>query len=235
MSMSGLSPEEQRQLIVSVGTHRGTRALSPMEVSGLFEKALRTGSSVQECASAAQVETTQVSRFLALSKLPEDIQHTVSWGRANEGIAFSSAFEISRLDDAADQRGAAHAALEYGLSTSEVRQLVQARKRSRKPMAECVQSVIRMRPQVVVRHVLIGTVRDEAVKARLSALSQKDRDLLLAESAKALLKPVKASGRLGVSRFTIVGGEELGQRIRANKDELEFLINANLKTGLADG
>src|SRR5687768_14717497 len=102
MAIDGLSAEEQRQLIVSVGTHRGTRALSPIEVANLFERARRRGVPIQECASATGMQATQVSRFLALLKLPEDLQHIVAWGRGAEGIAFSAAFEITRLNSEDD-------------------------------------------------------------------------------------------------------------------------------------
>ena len=41
--------------------------------------------------------TSQLNRFLALLKLPQDIRHLVSWGKAEGAIPFTAAFELSRL------------------------------------------------------------------------------------------------------------------------------------------
>ena len=231
MPLQGLTTEEKRALVLSVGTHRGSRALSPVEVAELFAKAIGAGASVKECAQFVSLQPTQVSRFLALRRVPEDVRHLVDWGRSSDTLAFSAAFEISRLESEDDRREAAQAALEHGLGTAEVRQLVQARLRSGKDMTECVRAIVGMRPQLVVRHVLIGAVSDESVQLHLGSLTQQQRDALMRALCEDILRGVGASARLGVHRFTLVGGGELGSALRT-KEEIEGAINLRLAAGL---
>lgn len=233
MALEALTPEERRDLLVSIGTHRGQRILSPVEVAALLRKAIDGGTPLAECAKAVQIESpTQLARFLALLNLPADLHHEIDWGRTDDTLSFTAAFELSRLSDPADQQRAVQAVLEYRLSTSETRQLVQAKKRSGKPMDECVQAVLRMRPRVEVRHVFIGSVLNEEARARLKQLSQHRRDEILGEILAAAFRDLRATGRLGQERFTLVGGDELGAAIRARKDQLEQEVNAQLARSL---
>jgi hypothetical protein len=233
MALEALTPEEKKRLILSIGTHRGERALSPVEVAMILHKAVEGGTSMTECAAAVQLNgTSQLIRFLSLSKLPDDIQHVIDWGRSGGTLAFTAAFELSRLDDASDQRRAVQAALEYDLTTSEVRQLVQARKRSKKSMDECVTAVLKMRPQVEVRNVFIGSVLRDDIRVRLRQLSQRQRDEILQAILERTFKDLRATGRLGSERFTLVGGAELGEAAKKRKEQLEKEINAELITGV---
>src|SRR5690242_10876220 len=103
-----LEPQELRGLILSVGTHRAERPLSPLEVGILIRKATLRGSDLKEIAEVTQLEgTTQLSRFMTLLKLPQDTHHLVDWGKsAGGGVGFTTAFEIARLDSADDKRAA---------------------------------------------------------------------------------------------------------------------------------
>src|SRR5215467_6501534 len=131
--LPGLTADEYKNLILSVGTHRGKRRISPMEAAVLFDKAERAGASLLDCAKAVQLEgPTWIGRFLNLLRLPEDVRHLVDWGRGAGAVTFTSATEIARLHDLDDQRTAIEAAIAHNLSSAEVRQLVQLRKRSRR-------------------------------------------------------------------------------------------------------
>lgn len=230
MGLELLSPEERKRLLISIGTHRGERALSPVEVAGLLERALSDGTSLASCASAVGLESTsQLSRFLSLLSLPDDVRHLVNWGRSGVGIAFTSAFELSRLEDATDQREAVRAVLEHDFNSSEVRQLVQARKRSARTLEDCVATVLKMRPQVEVRHVFIGSILKPSLRDRLRSLSQQQRDEMLQSVLKTGPDDINATGRLGPQHFTLVGGSSLGTAIRTRKDELERQINQALE------
>lgn len=232
MALEALTPEEKKLLLVSIGTHRGERPLTPVEVGKLLRKAIEGGMSMADCAAAVLLEgPSQVSRFLSLLKLPEDVQHVIDWGGSSGTIAFTAAFELSRLGDSADQRRAVQAVLEHNLSSSEARQLVQARKRSRKSMDECIEAVLRMRPQVVMRHVFIGSVMGDDVRTRLRRLSQHQRDEILQGILKRRFRELHAVGHLGAERFTLVGGAEMGETLKALKNSLEEQINAELHTG----
>src|SRR5207245_8667337 len=128
--LPGLTADEYKKLILSVGTHRGKRLISPVEAAVLFEKARAAGAPLADCAKAVQLEgPTWVGRFLNLLKLPEDVRHLVDWGAGPGAVTFTSAADIARLDDSDDRRSAIQAALAHNLSTKEVRQLVQLRKR----------------------------------------------------------------------------------------------------------
>jgi hypothetical protein len=225
MVFAALSPEERKGLLLSVGTHRAARALTPVEVGELLGRAIRAGDTMAECAEAVHLDgTSQVGRFVALLKLPPEVRHLVDWGKSDETLAFTAAFEIARLASADDQVRTAQAVLSHGLSTGEVRQVVQARKRSGTDIEQCITSIIGMRPTVDVHHVFLGKITDGALTTRLSALSQAERDGLMKATLAETFADLKAGGRLGVDRFTLVGGAALGEAVK-KKDELERRIN----------
>jgi hypothetical protein len=233
MALSALTPEERQQLVASVGTHRSERHLSPTEVALLFQKAVRTGDSLADCAKAVSLESTsQISRFLSLLKLPADVLHLVDWGTTENSLSFSSAFELSRLEQTEDKQRAVQAVLEHHLSSSEVRQLVQARMRSGKSMDECIQVVLRMRPQIEVRHVFIGAVLEEGVRQKLNQIVQRKRDELLQSVLAKVMPAIQVSGRLGSDRFTLVGGADLGSIVKVQKTRIEKDINTQLGAGI---
>ncbi len=234
MGLKGLTPEERKLLLISVGTHKGKRALCPVEVAKLLSKAVESGTSLADCAAGVQLTTTQVSRFLSLLKVPSDVQHLIGFGHSQGTLGFSAAFELSRLDDPADQRRAVQAVLEHNLSSSEVRQLVQARERSRKNMDDCVGTVLKMRPHIEVRHVFVGSVLRDDVRAGLQTLSQERRNEILQAILKKRFAALHVTGRLGPDRFTLVGGVELGTVVKAGKDEFEEQMNAELRGGLSE-
>lgn len=235
MTLEALTPEEKKLLLLSIGTHRGARLLSPVEVASLLRKAIEGGASLAECAASVHLEgPSWVSRFLSLLKLPDDVRHVIHWGRSGGTLAFTSAFELSRLDDASDQRRAVQAVLEYDLNTSEVRQLVQARKRSNKNIDECVTAVLKMRPQIETRHVFIGSVLRDDSRARLRQLSQMRRDEILQSILINTFKDLRVTGRLGPEKFTLVGGPEFGRAVQIRKEYLEQELNAGLDIGVLE-
>lgn len=230
--LPGLTADEYKRLILSVGTHRGKRLISPGEAAVLFEKAQSAGASLADCAKAVHLEgPTWIGRFLNLLKLPEDVRHLVDWGRGPGAVTFTSATEIARLDNPDDKRSAIETALTHNLSSAEVRQLVQLRKRSGRTIAECTEGVLKMRPQVDVRHVFIGSVF-EGARERLRSLGQYARDEMFACVIKKSLGGVGLSGRLGAERFTLVGGKDFGVVVAARKDTLEREVNEALAADL---
>jgi hypothetical protein len=223
----GLEPIEHQQLLLSVGTHRTNRPLSPIEVARLFEKCLSQGASTGQCASAAHFKSaSMVTRFTSLLSLDPKIQHLVDWGQSGATLAFSAAFELSRLGTE-DHLPVAEAVLEHRLGSSEVRQLVQLRKRSGKPIGACIDEALAMRPRIQRRYIFIGSVR-EALRARLGAMSQAERDTLL-RSALGAVSGLSddTSVRLGTERFTLVGSERMMAGLGAA--DPERVINDSLQ------
>jgi hypothetical protein len=229
--MRSLLPAETRALLLSVGTHKGKRPLSPVEVARLLKRELDAGASPSEVAEAVQFDgTTMVGRFLRLLELSPEIQHLVDFGTDEDSLGFTAAFEMARLPPS-DHGELATAILEHQLSSAEVRQIAQLRLRSKRPISECIQGVVRMRPQVVVRQVFIGAILDEATGQRLRALTQHDRNELLKDALATRSATLRiGTGRLGADRFTLVGGDELsaamhGSLERDLNDELAKRIH----------
>lgn len=229
MALAALSGEERKHLLLSVGTHRRERSLSPVEVARLLQKASRGGDSLADLAAAVQLDgTSWVSRFINLLKLTPDVQHMVDWGKSGSSLSFTAAVDLSRLSDVDDQRAAVKAVLEYGFSSPEVRQLVQARLRSQKPIEECVASVLKMRPQIEIRQVFIGAVLDEVVREKLRVITQRRRDEVFQGVVAKACPSVRVSGRLGAERFNLVGGADFGLFLKSEKNKLEREINRQL-------
>ena len=226
-----LSPQERQGLLLSVGTHRGRRRLSPVEVARLFEKILAAGGSLSDCASAGRFEgTTMVTRFLRLLKLPESIRHLVDWGNAPGTLGFSVAYELARLDDEVDEEKVVQSVLKCRLTGTEARQVVQLRNRSKRTVEECLNEVVGMRPHVEHRYVYIGAVTDAALRTSLKLMTQGQRDALLVGAVNSVLAVRDLVViKLGPDRFTLVGGADFGEAMNQRKDSLEEEVNDALQ------
>lgn len=222
-----LEPHDLRGLILSVGTHRVERQLSPLEVGVLVRKAVLRGTNLKEMAEATQLEgTTQLSRFTKLLELPAETHHLIDWGKSVAGVGFTAAFEIARLSGAEDKREAMAAVVEHGLSSAEARSLVQLRRRGAASIRECVDAVIRMRPTFEVRRVFIGSVTSSDARAALATKTQAARDALITACMKINgLGDPRISAKLGTDRFTIAGPDEAMAGPSRAAEQTELLLN----------
>jgi len=231
MVAEGLSATERQRLLLSVGTHRGQRPLSPSEVASLFSRILETGGTLSDCARAANLDgTTWVTRFLRLLSLPESVRHLIDWGGNGAGsVTFSSASEIARLDNDEDKEVLVQGALTHRLSGAEVRQVVQLRRRSGRTLNECLEEVVGMRPRIEKRHVYVGAITLDELKCKLKELTQNERDTLLRGIAERILAPATISAaKLGASKFALSGDAKFGAAVNKKKDTLEAEINERL-------
>lgn len=221
-----IEPELMRNLILSVGTHKGKRPLSPIEVAEGFLKAENSGMTDQELADLIQLRyPTMIGRFKRLLNLPADLRHLVDWGSSSSTVSFTAASEIARLDPA-NQGPVIRSVLERGLNKNEVMQIVQIKNRSRKDISECIEDVIKLRPKITRRHVFVGALTDEELKDRLDNLTQAVRDSILSSAMKNNIPArIKWSGRLGKSQFSVVGGENLAEYLNSLKPNFEQVIN----------
>ena len=216
---------------IGYGTHKKGRPLSPAEVGRLLRRAREAGASLEECAKAVNLKgTTQLSRFLQVLDLPQDLLHLVGWGRSADSVGFTSAVELTRVSDADDQRAIAGAILEQGLQTDEVRQVAQIRRRSRRPIEDCLSEVLGMRPTIERRYVFIGAVGDGDVQETLADLTQAQRNALLKAGLESIALTA-ATGRLGEQLFTVVGDERLNTRLRRDGRRT---IEAQLRSYIAE-
>ena len=233
--MKELTSEEHQALLRSVGTHRGDRVLSPLEVGRLLTKAIATGTTRKECADSLHLGQTQVANFIKLLSLAQDIQHLADWGSSTDAsISFSSLAEIARLREP-DQIEATNAILQHQLTWKEVRQLVQLADRSKKAMGQCIDEVLRLRPQLEIRHLFVGAVTAKSLRQYLSTLLQRERNKLMESAMETLLgHEGLVSGRLGAHNFTILSSQDLSTLVGLEPDEIEGTVNEaieRVKTG----
>jgi len=227
MAVDALSQDERQRLLLSVGTHRGQRPMSPVEVANLYAKMIKAGASLSDCARASNLEgPTWVSRFLQLLTLPESVRHLVVFGGSAGTISFSTAAEIARLENDAEEEVLVRDTLTHRLSGSEVRQVVQLRKRSQRSLQDCLDEVIGMRPRVDKRYLYIGAITGAALKSALGAMPQQQRDVLLQKAVRTVLGGTPLTlVKLGTDRFTLVGDAAFGDVTAVKKDSLEQEIN----------
>ena len=229
--LPGLSRLEigRLQMSVGYGTHKKGRPLSPVEVGTLLKRAHEAGASLHECARVLNLNgTSQVNRFLRMLRLPENVRHLVDWGRSSNSIGFTTAVELARVSDPADQRALSKAIIEESMQTAEVRQVAQTRLRSGRPIADCLKEVIGMRPTIERHYVFIGAVGHEGLQAGLAELTQAQRNVVLVSALEAL-GIAGVSGRLGEQVFTIVGDERFNSELRTQgKAKIEARIRSQL-------
>lgn len=195
--------------------------MSPVEVGSAIRMALRGGANIHECAAELNFKGTgHIGRFVRILKLPEDLRHLVDWGAGRGVISFTAAVELVSLVDEADQRAVADAILTRGLTSKEVRQAAQLRRRTRQPIESCISGALRMRPVVDRRYVFLGSVGDTC-GTKLAGMSQDNRNRILAAAIEELGMS-GAVGRLGVRFFTLVGGDDFHTAMnRIGKQVLE--------------
>ena len=224
----GLDPTELRELQLSVGTHRGERSLTPVEVADRYAVALEGGSSKADCARETQLTApTMVERFLTLRKLPSGLKHLVEWGESGKGvIGFSGAVELTRFE-AESQEAMGLAIVEHELTKKEITSIRQLLERSSDPLPQCLARVLRRRP--VVRHVevILGSIDAADLQAILQMRSQRERNELLRAVLDELVPGADiTSARLGSSSFSVVGPRGIVPRLDELSDPERMIQEA---------
>lgn len=201
--IDGLSPEETRDLILSVGTHLAFRPLTPIEVGQYFQRALDAGVSREEIATRCLLDrrTSMIGRFTSLLQLAPELHHLVVFGSVDDSLGFTQAMEISKLKNHEHQTALAQSTLENRIPKDEIRSICQLIKRSGTEVQQAVEETLRLRPEIDQIWIYAGIVDDERVSERLSGLTQVARDQIFGE----ILREVgfEGSGHLGPERFTV--------------------------------
>ena len=225
----GLSQTELQSLILSVGTHRSRRRLSPMEVAVLLRRAKEASTSLQALSDSLKISEVQVSRFIKLFDLTPEVRDLADWGRGNAAtISFSSLLEIARLEPS-QQIEVATNALAHKLTRAEFRQISQIAQRSGQHITDCIADVVKRRPQVSTQFVLIGSVQQVRLQEFLETQLQNTRDCLLKGVLDKLGQPSQAiRGRLGSKMFTIQGSQDIIELLDMAPDEIEAFVNEHL-------
>ena len=227
MKSLGLSPDEIQGLIMSIGTHRSNRRLSPSEVATLIEKAQAAGVDRRQIGERLRVDPSMLGRFTRLLSLPREVRELVDWGSAGGRLGMTGASVIARLTRKADQRELARAAVEHQLTAAELTQVAQTRERSGRSVSECVESTLQLRPTIERRYLFIGAITSDEASQELRNRSQIERDALLRTIIVARAPPGNLwSMRLGPSSFSLVGPESLSVWISSLPHNFEFEVNS---------
>ena len=223
--MKGLSAEQQRDLILSVGTHKQERPLSPLEVAQFIDIAIKSGNTKPELSEEILLSPDMIDRFLRLLCLSKNIRYLIGWGGKSR-IYPSTASEFVRLQSLEEQEILAEKTVEHKLSKSEVMQVIQTKNKFNKSINESIQAILVIRPQVVKRYLFIGAIRSSELQNKLSTMSQRERDILF-DNIIGINFPAVSNweGLLGTTRFTIIGNEDLEQAL--NKQETDFSLTIN--------
>ena len=234
--MKVISPENKRDLIISVGVHRKERPLSPVEVAELLQNLLNLGTTKKEISKELVLDSTNISRFLRLLNLAPEIQHLIGWGGPSR-ISFSTASEIARLKTSEEHEFLVKGTLEHKLSKNEVIQIIQVRNKFGKPIAECVEEILEMRPRITRQYLFIGAVKSSEMRQRLSKMSQEERNVLFEKAIRANYSNLPyREGLLGIKGFSLIGDENLDQALSQFITDFEKTINHYLEESiLGDG
>ena len=221
---------------VGYGRQKRGRHYSPVEVGEWIVQERESGASLADCAGTLRLDGTgHIGRFPRLLTLSEDLRHLVDWGTPQGGIGFSAAVELTKIEQTSDQKAVADAVLRHGLTSREIRQIAQLRRRSDESVATAIERGLRMRPEVVRRHVFVGSVVSQAVRDHAAGLEQGQRDTLLRRSMDRVGLRA-ASGRLGARTFTLVGGDDFGVSMReVGVDDLEGKLLAVMEDEVTHG
>lgn len=232
--MKGLSPENLRDLILSVGTHQSERTLSPVEVAEFFEKTINAGTTVEELSEEVLLNPTMIARFRRLLSLAPEIQHLIGWGGVSQ-ISFSTASEIARLKTSEEHRFLAKSTLEHELSKNEVIQIIEVRNKFGKPIDECVEEILKMRPRIIKRYLFVGAVKSSDIQDRLTEMPQEGRNALFKKAVMSNYPDLPYwEGQLGIKGFNLIGGEDLDQALSKLSPDFESTINDYLKSSILE-
>jgi len=227
--MKGLSPEQKRDLIMSVGTHKSRRRLQPVEVAELVQKALDAGNSPEEVASGISLSTRVLKKFTSLLSLPSGVRAMIGWRVDASTISFTAGAEIARLEAIREQHFLAGAVLEHQLRVPEVKQVIQIRQRSSKSIEDSVKAVLEQRPVVERRQLFIGKLLSKELEQRLKEMTQQERTELLRRALNRYGPGTPSLGvRLGTQYFVIVCDDDYFGRLTSLSDDLESFVTQHL-------
>ena len=225
-------PDDARQellqnLIMSVGTHRGERPLSPVESAEVISSELARGVSMKDLASELLLEgPTMLSRLRKLLDLPAEIRGLVDWRRSGTTIRMSTASQIARLPNVDEMTLLARGVFEHELTKSETQQIVELVFKTGSAVPIAIEQMLKARPKTEHKVLFIGSLEDREILVFLKTMSQSSRDQLLRSVIDRIVPAdLEWSSRLGVDRYMVSGGIELSNVFEGLADGFEAEIN----------
>jgi hypothetical protein len=114
-----------------------------------------------------------------------------------------------------------------------MRSVVQLVDRSGESLDDCILRVVRRRPVVRVRQIVLGAITEDLTQQALKEMTQLERDDFLGAVIKYVFPSASDfTAKLGVERFTIIGGKSIASTVAA-EPQMERLINTALKERLS--
>jgi len=158
--LDSLSSDERRDIILSIGTHKKNRRLSPIQVAQLLNRLYQIlGISLNQIAQELELKDSSVlRRFLSLLSLPHELQPLVSWGTLPGYLSFSVAAELSKAKDFDKITLLAKDALENQRSKEELRAILQCHQRGGGNLTECIETIDSTRSKVTHHYVFLGQI-----------------------------------------------------------------------------
>jgi hypothetical protein len=162
-SVYELSPEEKGLFLASVGTRSKRRPYSPITVACILSNT--PSACDKELSKKLPISARMVGMFKSLLSLPETIQPYVAW---TGGISIDKAQRIASLkDDLVSQHFLAKAIMDNpAVFTAPIVAKIVSRKSRNKdlPIDACVNMVLKSRPIVENRYVLVTSISGELIK-----------------------------------------------------------------------
>lgn len=228
-----LSISEEAKLLLSLGTHKKNRPLSPLEASDFIKRLLDDGGATIPKGTKSQIAQKlgfsgekMIDEFLSLQELPATIREAIGWGGMEDGrLPFSTGAQLAKLRGR-EQDVLAKVALEHNFTKTEIIRIVQLRLRNpSKTINECIEDIKRIRPVVHTGYVVVTHLSEDAV-ARLhaNALASKlaPEDVLKLILSRTL-QPESIKSIVIRKRFLILTLDEDGyRRFKALPDSMKI-------------
>jgi len=152
-----LTGTELGELMVSVGTHRHERPLSPIEVGRRIKTLIDSGKDRSFLQTILGLKgDTMINKFLQLLTLPDEFQDIIIWGKTQKNnVCFDTAYQISRLDSFDAKRTLLKEILEYSMTREEAADVIRLYKGDNFDIRSAVQTVLSRRKIIIKRELLI--------------------------------------------------------------------------------
>jgi hypothetical protein len=218
--MRGLKQNELDATLLSVGSHRVVRPLSPVEVAINCDKAIKAEETKKEIAIGLGLTgTSMIDKFLKLLNLDPEILHLVDWGDSKfTVIGFSCAIEVVQLPIELHKE-MTNAVCKHNLTKVQAKSVRQLFQRSKRRLEECIADVVARQSIIVIREIVIGEIADTMLVENLVDMLQMERDVLIKNALEELYPGIgEFTGKLGKQRFTVIGGKSVGETIGRDRD-----------------
>jgi hypothetical protein len=156
--LDSLSSDERRDIVLSIGTHKKNRRLSPIQIAQLINRLHQIqGISLSQIAKELDLKDSSIlRRFISLLSLPSELQPLIIWGTSPGYLSFSVASEISRAKENDRINILSKDALENQRSKEEIRAIIQCSQRGGGSLTQCIQIIETNRCKVIQHYVFFG-------------------------------------------------------------------------------